>query len=172
MTWGRGLPLSQPSSQHHSVDILLAYVLTGSGAPTPDTAVIHLPTQRIPTTPSTTQRQKQWRGMAVCLYLFASCAVETGEESSKSLSERKNKETRWSLGSAGPLDCLLRVLHASHLLGLLLQALTTVPSPQASPKCCTLALWFPVPPLPPGALSVLPLAAIPPERTLGSALDS
>ena len=69
-------------------------------------------------------------GMVVArLHLFVSCAGETGEEGSKCLSERKDKETRWSLWSAGPPDCLLRVLHASHLLFLLLQALTTVLSP-------------------------------------------
>lgn len=67
--------------------------------------------------------------MAVRLYLFVSCAEETGEESSRRLSERKDKETRWSLWSSGPLGCFLSVLHASHLLVLLLQSLATVASP-------------------------------------------
>lgn len=87
--------------------------------------------------------------MVVCLYLLVSCADETGEESSKHLSERKDKETRWSLRSAGPLDCLLRVLHDHWCF-----------SPRLLPNVMP---WSPGPPLPPGARSTLPLAAVPRE---------
>lgn len=100
--------------------------------------------------------------MTVCLYLFVSCAGETGEEGSKCLSERKDKETRWSLWSAGPPDCLLRVLHASHLLFLLLQALTTVLSPQASPNCDALAHLVPSA-TPPTRSPVLPATGCSPS---------